>query len=440
MTTWKVARSKRPTLVPLVAEVPDAKGNLIQLLRKFASKRKMRAPLVTGFPSKKGNFSWIKFLVQQEDMVQWLKLSGAEDLFFRQFFDKSIGQDQFLVKWLKVKPASMQPRDIWDKLSPVDQFYGLVRTNRGLGVRILKNGSFEPLSKILSEGPFKVKEALEGLKWWKLEKLSDEEVYDIKEVIHSLGLELRGGVNKTRQRRFWSATFQAFGTPQNVHSDTVDFSRAVLTEIRPKHQNHQQQPHNNVMVVDPTPAVDPTPDLQAKLQEAIQPYKDEIKELKQQIEAFASLQEQLNKQMEAFASLQTDFMVLQVTVASLLEENKNLKAQTERLLPPTNPPKPEPLLGDTPMAITATEDSQTTTAPPPPPPPPRKGVAHGRGTPEQWEETKKKREEERKREKEEQDYKDAHPHRDWSREYYMDPAAFADVFPSRGRGRRGGRV
>ena len=109
-------------------------------------------------------------------MLTWLQLSGAEEIYFRQFFDrKAMVNDRFKVMWLKGKAAVMQPCNIWEKLSPAEGFYGLVRTERGLGVRILKDGSAEPLIKILAEGPIRVREHPEDLKWWKFEKLSDEE-------------------------------------------------------------------------------------------------------------------------------------------------------------------------------------------------------------------------------------------------------------------------
>lgn len=475
-STWKVARSKRPTLVPLVAELPDAKGNLTQILKKFASKRKMKNPLVIGFPAKKGTFSWVKFLVPENEMLTWLQLSGAEEIYFRQFFDrKAMVNDRFKVMWLKGKAAVMQPCNIWEKLSPAEGFYGLVRTERGLGVRILKDGSAEPLIKILAEGPIRVREHPEDLKWWKFEKLSDEEMYDIHGIIHTLGLQLHGGVRKTRQRRFWRVTFQAQGTPISVSKDN-DVSQAVLTELYPaKPVSQPEQSKPSLMAVDSATVEDQHKDLQPQIQQAIEPLMAEIANLK--------------KQLETFASIQTDLMVLQVSVASLLEENKQLKEllsqnqeqknatfqqpeDTQMSTVETHQPPPPP----TPTAETdgppppirkfchgrgdqqkieeqrkrieeeeskkeqwqlahakKVEDSQPTASTSSQPPAPARKICYGRGFPPKQEEERKKAEEEQRKQQQ------LDPYRDYSRDYYKDPAVLAEYFPftQRGRGHRG---
>jgi len=288
MSTWKVASgSRRPPPEPLVVEVSDAHflaRNIQRLLKLVASEKQLRSPMMLGFPAKKGQFWWAKILVPKDQALSWLKLSGADGVFFRPFFGASTLEKQnFVIEWLKpLSPERNLAGKVWAKLAPMDDFFGLVLGTKNFGVR-LRPSAIDPFRNAISGLPVRAKPIQQTeSRLWQLDKLSDAEMFDIDEIISHLELKVVGGVKKYHHGRFWKATFRAHGTPSTV---PIVGSKFVLREVINEKKHHEQPgTGDNVnMVVEletqpPATETPPSPALQdvVALKEEIKLLKDEI--------------------------------------------------------------------------------------------------------------------------------------------------------------------
>ena len=317
-SSWKLpVAGVRPQPEALVAEWPNAKGNLLQNLKKLASKWHLKNPFVVGFPVAKGNLTWVKFLVPKDDALPWMKRSGCEDVFFRRWVRPGEKKSDFSVKWLK---GHVDSKFIWTKLSNVESFGGLALSQKSVGVRIIGGGS-QSISQALGEGFTKLKDKVEGLTWWKIDKLDESELFHVDTLIEALGLQLFGGVRKSRRGKYWRVIFQAKGTPHAESHPDVG-SKAILTLLSPDTDAQSSTMMESGQEHPPLSVEDP-----------LVPLKQEMLELKEQMGQLVAENQVLKEKVKEQEDKARNFSELSVTLSNLAtvaQEFSELKNEAAR--------------------------------------------------------------------------------------------------------------
>ena len=353
-------------------------------------------------------------------------------------------------------------------------------SQKSCGVRILKGGSQEQISQALGEASAKLKQKVEGLTWWKIDKLNESELFNVEAFIEAMGLQIHGGVRKSRRGKYWRVIFQAKGTPPSGDNG-IDFcSKALLKPLYPdksvlNEPSMLMMDKPSGMMMDCATGTAPAEDEQ----DLVGPLKEEILELKTQMEQLINenqvLKEalkiqkdqteqsslKLNATLVNVAEMSQALVELKGTFATMVQEMKELKCDNATQLKDEtkrfNELKCETQAAHEDVRKTLQEKLQRFyelhirdfRRPPSDDDSFEEAFARSVPIPETELKTVGKK---RGRGREgrgrgdppppPEQQKPYDPHRDYSREFFSDPNTLADFFPTpsgAGRGRRGGR-
>ena len=176
--------------------------------------------------------------------MTWMRASGCEGLFVRPFYTddtaSELRRDRFALLWARgADPA--KAAELWRKVQDMTGVVGLMVAAKDLAIRVTSEANIQHVQAQLRMvcNQARLHTPVTGARWWCLERLEEQELWRIEELVCETGLQLLGQVSRAKMSaNRWKVFFRASGSPTKSQLDDGSWtsSAAVLVEAKPPTQ------------------------------------------------------------------------------------------------------------------------------------------------------------------------------------------------------------